>query len=77
MIPLKPLANLPTHEVTNMPPHLGDQDLWLTDAALREGVAREGGFYGSFYDWGAGSGAGSDGAWASRLMTSSVWRTKP
>ena len=43
MIPLKPLANLPTHDVTNMPPHLGDQDLWLNDAALREGVAREGG----------------------------------
>ncbi len=43
MIPLKPLANLPTHEVTNMPPHLGDQDLWSGDAALREGVEREGG----------------------------------
>ena len=42
MIPLKPLASLPTHEVTNMPPHLGDQDLWANDAALREGVAREG-----------------------------------
>ena len=26
-----------------MPPHLGDQDLWLNDAAVREGVAREGG----------------------------------
>ena len=43
MIPVKPLANLPTHEVTNMPPHLGDQDLWRNDSALREGVAREGG----------------------------------
>ena len=43
MIPHKPLASLPTHEVTNMPPHLGDQDLWRGDAALREGVAREGG----------------------------------
>jgi putative acyl-CoA dehydrogenase len=43
MIPLKPLANLPTHEVTNMPPHLGDQDLWRDDVALCEGVAREGG----------------------------------
>jgi putative acyl-CoA dehydrogenase len=43
MIPVKPLANLPTHDVTNMPPHLGDQDLWRNDAALREGVAREGG----------------------------------
>ena len=43
MIPLRPLAALPTHEVTNMPPHLGDQDLWRDDAALREGVEREGG----------------------------------
>jgi len=42
MIPAKPLANLPTHDVTNMPPHLGDQDLWRSDPALREGIAREG-----------------------------------
>ena len=43
MLPIKPLANLPTHEVTNMPPYLGGQDLWMDDIALREGVAREGG----------------------------------
>ena len=43
MTPLRPLAALPTHEVTNMPPHLGDQDLWGDDAALRDGVEREGG----------------------------------
>ncbi|MCP4328357.1 MAG: DNA alkylation response protein [Alphaproteobacteria bacterium] len=43
MIPVRPLAILPTHEVTNMPPHLGDQDLWGSDRALRDGVAREGG----------------------------------
>ncbi|MCP5373199.1 MAG: acyl-CoA dehydrogenase family protein [Hyphomicrobiales bacterium] len=43
MIPRAPLAELPTHDVTNMPPHLGDQDLWASDRALREGVAREGG----------------------------------
>ena len=43
MIPIKPVANLPTHEVTNMPPHLGDQDMWRNDGALRDGVAREGG----------------------------------
>ena len=43
MIPLKPLADLPTHEVTNMPPYIGDQDLWQSDIILREGVAREGG----------------------------------
>ncbi len=38
----KPIADLPTHEVTNMPPHMGDQDLWASNAALREAVAREG-----------------------------------
>ena len=42
MIPVKPLAQLPTHDVTNMPPHLGDQNLWQDDAALREGIVREG-----------------------------------
>ncbi|MCP5083520.1 MAG: DNA alkylation response protein [Alphaproteobacteria bacterium] len=47
MKPVQPLANLPTHEVVNMPPHLGDQDLWQQDAALREGVAREGGDWAS------------------------------
>jgi len=43
MIPVKPLAALPTHEVTNMPPHLENQDLWQGDIALRESVHREGG----------------------------------
>ncbi len=43
MIPVKPLAHLPTHDVTNMPPHLGDQDMWQSDPALREGILREGG----------------------------------
>ena len=41
-VPLKPRAALATHEVFNMPPHLGDRDLWTQDAALREGVRREG-----------------------------------
>lgn len=41
MKPFKPRAELGTHEVTNMPPHMGDQDLWASDAALREGVTRE------------------------------------
>ncbi len=48
MKPHQPLADLATHEVTNMPPHMGDQDLWSQDLALREGVAREGG------DWATG-----------------------
>lgn len=43
MPPLKPSADLRTHEVLNTPPHIGDQDLWAGDIALREGVAREGG----------------------------------
>lgn len=42
MIPRTPQASLATHEVVNMPPHLGDQDLWLSDRTLREGIAREG-----------------------------------
>lgn len=37
-----PVAILPTHEVTNTPPHMGDQDLWSSDLTLREGIAREG-----------------------------------
>ena len=45
MPPRHPIAQLPTHEVTNMPPHMGDQDLWADDIVLRDwstvhGVAR-------------------------------------
>jgi len=36
-------SDLPTHEVANQPPVRGDIDLWDTDIALREAVAREGG----------------------------------
>lgn len=43
MPPLKPRSELQTHDVVNTPPHLGDQDLWSGDVALREGVTREGG----------------------------------
>ena len=42
MIPARPLANLPTHDVENMPPYIGDQDLWSNDQALLEGIEREG-----------------------------------
>ncbi len=42
MHPLNPMARLPTHEVVNVPPYIGDQDLWSDDPALREGVEREG-----------------------------------
>lgn len=43
MKPRDPIANLPTHEVTNMPPHMGDQDLWAGDLALREWTGLQGG----------------------------------
>ena len=42
MIPVKPLADLPTHEVVNTPPHLGDQDLWGDDVPLQEWTASQG-----------------------------------
>ena len=42
MIPLRPIVDLPTHEVVNMPPPIGDQDLWAGDIALQEAAAREG-----------------------------------
>ena len=35
MKPRDPIARLPTHEVVNMPPHIGDQDLWADDPVLR------------------------------------------
>jgi putative acyl-CoA dehydrogenase len=42
MEPRAPIFNLATHSVTNMPPHLGDQDLWQSDQTLREWVNHEG-----------------------------------
>ena len=38
MSPRNPIASLPTHDVFNMPPHIGDQDLWACDRALRHWV---------------------------------------
>ena len=35
MNPLKPQPDLSTHVVTNMPPYMGDQNLWADDAPLR------------------------------------------
>lgn len=40
---LRPNASLPTHDVENMPPYMGDQDLWSDNRALQDGVEREGG----------------------------------
>ncbi len=34
--PRAPLATLPTHDVFNMPPPMGDQDFWTGDMALRQ-----------------------------------------
>jgi putative acyl-CoA dehydrogenase len=42
MPPRSPIAELPTHDVLNMPPHLGDQDLWKDDQPLRDWVAHAG-----------------------------------
>ena len=36
MKPRNPISRLPTHEVDNMPPHLGDQHLWKDDQVLRQ-----------------------------------------
>ena len=35
MLPKNPKNQLGTHEVLNMPHHLGDQDLWSQDQALQ------------------------------------------
>ena len=43
MTPRDPIAHLPTHEVINMPPHMGDQDLWADDRALRHWASHMGG----------------------------------
>jgi len=39
---LRPIKQLPTHEVENMPPYIGNQDLWKNDKNLRDAVNREG-----------------------------------
>lgn len=43
MTPRDPIAHLPTHEVINMPPHMGDQDLWGDDRALKHWASQMGG----------------------------------
>jgi putative acyl-CoA dehydrogenase len=42
MRPKNPQFDLPTHEVINTPPHIGDQDLWGMDSALRRWTASQG-----------------------------------
>jgi putative acyl-CoA dehydrogenase len=42
MSPLRPLAHLETHDVTNQPPPFENVDLFSTDIALKEAVGRAG-----------------------------------
>ena len=41
MNPRNPLTSLPTHEVANQPPPLGDYNAFADDQPLREAIARE------------------------------------
>lgn len=43
MQPRDPIANLSKHDVVNMPPHQGDQDLWADDHALQHWTTKQGG----------------------------------
>ena len=43
MTPRDPISHLPTHQVIKMPPHMGDQDLWGNDRALRHWASHMGG----------------------------------
>ena len=43
MTPRDPISHLPTHQVINMPPHMGDQDLWGNDRALKHWASHMGG----------------------------------
>ncbi|MEM9499816.1 MAG: DNA alkylation response protein, partial [Pseudomonadota bacterium] len=43
MTPRDPISHLQTHEVVNMPPHMGDQNLWDDDRALKHWALHMGG----------------------------------
>jgi putative acyl-CoA dehydrogenase len=60
MNPLKPQPDLPTHTVTNMPPHMGDQDLWADDEPLRHWATVNGAGVHSSHLAAAGQSAGRD-----------------
>lgn len=59
-MPRDPIARLATHEVTNMPPHMGDQDLWVGDQPLRDWVGLFGGSVHTAHLAGLGEAAGRD-----------------
>ena len=60
MPPRTPLDRLPTHDVLNMPPYLGDQDLWADDTALQFWVGQMGGASAVPHLSGAGHRAGRE-----------------
>lgn len=60
MKPRNPISSLPTHDITNMPPHMGDQDLWADDIALREWTDCQGGGAHSAHMAHVGSVTGTD-----------------
>jgi len=60
MKPRDPISSLPTHEVTNMPPYIGDQNLWSDDRPLRDWVALQGGANHTGHLTGVGRMAGLD-----------------
>ena len=60
MIPRNPIASLPTHDVFNTPPPIGDQDLWGGDKRLRHWVGVMGGAWASDQLAALGEAAGRD-----------------
>ena len=60
MKPYRPLSSLATHEVTNVPPHMGDQDLWADDQALRDWFLSCGGEHNTDHMARVGKAAGLD-----------------
>ncbi len=60
MKPRKPVSELQTHEVVNMPPYIGDQDLWSDDWALQEWTDLQGANWATDHLAGVGRQAGLD-----------------
>ncbi|MEP3247760.1 MAG: acyl-CoA dehydrogenase family protein [Sneathiella sp.] len=60
MKPRKPVSELQTHEVVNMPPYIGDQDLWSDDRALQKWTDQQGANWASDHLAGVGRQAGLD-----------------
>ena len=66
-----PISSLPTHEVTNVPPVLGDQDLYGKDLPLQEGLLREGAGWAerTVIDFAMKAGAEETLEWANQHIT--------